>query len=117
MRFDSGYWSNDTIKVLGRLGVSYTMAVHTGTKALDTCISEIDEASWIAIEYPVGGEAMVAECTYKGRRLIVRRTRLTGPQATLWPTWRHFAFLTDLVGTAVGLDAFRRRARCRRALH
>ena len=44
MRFDSGYWSNDTIKVLGRLGVSYTMAVHTGTKALDTCISEIDEA-------------------------------------------------------------------------
>ena len=36
MRFDSGYWSNDTIKVLGRLGVSYTMAVHTGTKALDS---------------------------------------------------------------------------------
>jgi hypothetical protein len=66
MRFDSGYWSNDTIKVLGRLGVSYTMAVHTGTKAIDACIGEIDEANWVAIEYPAGGEAMVAECTLQG---------------------------------------------------
>jgi hypothetical protein len=94
--------------VLGRLGVSFTMAVHTGTKALDACISQIDESNWVSIEYPVGGEAMVAECAYKGRRLIVRRTRLSGPQATLWPNWRHFAFLTDLVGTAVELDAFHR---------
>ena len=31
-----------------------------------------------------------------------------GPQATLWPNWRHFAFLTDLEGTAVELDAFHR---------
>jgi Transposase DDE domain group 1 len=38
MRFDSGYWSNDTIKVLGRLGVSFTMAVRTGTKAIDAAI-------------------------------------------------------------------------------
>ena len=29
MRFDSGYWSNDTIAVLGRLDVRYTMAVRT----------------------------------------------------------------------------------------
>jgi hypothetical protein len=108
IRFDSGYWSNDTLKVLGRLGVSFTMAVRTGTKAVDACISKIDESEWVAIEYPAGGEAMVAECIYKGRRLIVRRTRLTGPQATLWPNWRHFAFLTDLEGTAVELDAFHR---------
>ncbi len=83
MRFDSGYWSNETIKVLTRLGVSFTMAVRTGTKAIDRCIAEIDEADWVAIEYPAGGEAMVAESTYKGRRLVVRRTRLVGPQATL----------------------------------
>ena len=50
----------------------------------------------------------MAETIYKGRRLIVRRTRLCGPQATLWPNWRHFAFLTDLEGTAVELDAFHR---------
>jgi hypothetical protein len=69
MRFDSGYWSKDTIAVLGRLGVSFTMAVPTGTKAIAACIGEIDEANWVAIEYPAGGEAMVAETIYKGRRL------------------------------------------------
>jgi hypothetical protein len=109
MRFDSGYWSNETIGVLTRLGVSYTMAVRTGTKAIDRCIAEIPESSWVAIAYPAGGEAMVAECTYKGRRLIVRRTRLVGPQASLWPNWRYFAFLSDLAGSAVELDAFHRR--------
>jgi hypothetical protein len=29
------------------------------------------------------------------QRLIVRRTRLIGAQAELWPDWRHFAFLTN----------------------
>ncbi len=43
------------------------------------------------------------------RRLIVRRTRLTDTtQARLWPDWRHFAFLTDLDGDAVTVDAFHR---------
>jgi hypothetical protein len=109
VRFDSGYWSNETIKTLGRLQVSYTMAVRAGTKALVKVIVEIPEAAWTTIEYPIGGEAAVAECIYKGRRLVVRRTRLIGPQATLWPQWRHFAFLTDLKGTAIELDAFHRR--------
>ena len=51
MRFDSGYWSNETIKVLTRLGVSFTMAVRTGTKAIDRVIAEIPESDWVAIEY------------------------------------------------------------------
>ena len=38
----------------------------------------------------------------------MRRTRLIGRQATLWPEWRHFAFLTDQPGTAVDVDAFHR---------
>ncbi len=109
MRFDSGYWSNETIKVLTRLGVSYTMAVRTGTKAIDNAIAEIPESNWVSIEYPAGGDAMVAETIHKGRRLIVRRTRLVGPQASLWPNWRHFAFLSDLGASAVELDAFHRR--------
>jgi len=109
-RFDSGYWSNDTIAVLGRLDVRYTMAVRTRTKGLAGAIAAIDDAAWVAITYPVGGEAQVAECVYNKRRLVVRRTRLTAPaQARLWPDWRHFGFLTDLDGTAVDLDAFHRR--------
>ena len=108
LRVDSGFWSKETIAVLGRLGVRYTMAVRTGTKALAREIAGIAEDAWVEIDYPEGGRAEVAECTYKGRRLIVRRTRLVGAQAALWPDWRHFAFLTDLEGTAVELDAFHR---------
>lgn len=50
----------------------------------------------------------MAECKFKGRRLIVRRTRLIGRQATLWPEWRYFAFVTDLQGHPVDVDAFHR---------
>jgi hypothetical protein len=64
MRFDSGYWSNETIKVLTRLGVSFTMAVRTGTKAIDNAIAEIPESNWVSIEYPADGDAMVAETIY-----------------------------------------------------
>ena len=43
------------------------------------------------------------------RRLVVRRTRLTdSAQQRLWPDWRHHAFLTDLDGDAVSVDAFHR---------
>ena len=108
MRFDSGFWSKDTLSTLERLKVSYTMAVRANTKAIAQVIATIDEKEWVAIAYPEGGEAAVAETTYKGRRLVVRRTRLVGPQAQLWPDWRHFAFLTDLAGTAVEVDAFHR---------
>ena len=39
----------------------------------------------------------------------MRRTRLVGAQATLWPDWRHHAFVTDRAGTAIALDADHRR--------
>jgi hypothetical protein len=107
MRFDSGFWSEQTIATLGRLGVRYTMGVRT-VKAVKQAIAAIAESSWQAIEYTCGGEAQVAECSYNGRRLIVRRTRLVGPQQKLWPEWRHFAFLTDLEGDACEIDAFHR---------
>ncbi len=109
MRFDSGFWSNETIATLGRLDVRYTMAVRTNNKGPAKAIAAIDEDAWVDIDYTSVGEAQVAECTYKGLRLIVRRTRLTDArQAKLWPDWRHFAFLTDLDGDAVGIDAFHR---------
>jgi len=118
MRFDSGYWSNDTISVLGRLNVRYTMAVRTGTKAVAAAIAGIAESAWVDIDYTCDGVAQVAECEYATgsgkrrvtRRLVVRRTRLTDTaQAKLWPDWRHHGFLTDLPGDAVTLDAFHRR--------
>ena len=109
MRFDSGFWSNDTIAALGRLDVRYTMAVRTSVKAIAQAIAAIDESEWTEIDYTPDGRAQVAGCGYKGRRLVVRRTRLTGArQAKLWPDWRHFGFLTDLAGADVDLDAFHR---------
>jgi len=110
LRFDSGFWSNKTIEVLGRLNVRYTMALRANNSAVARAIAAIDESDWVDIDYTPDGEAQVAEFTYKGRRLIVRRTRLTEvAQARLWPQWRHFGFLTDLDGDAVSLDAFHRR--------
>lgn len=70
---------------LGRLGVSFTMAVRTGNEAVAKAIAAIDEAAWTPIEYTDDGVAEVAETTDKGRRLVVRRTRLLGPDQKLWP--------------------------------
>jgi hypothetical protein len=109
MRFDSGFWSGDTLKVLARHGVRYTMAVRSNTKGVAEAIAAIDEKAWVEIDYTGDGQAQVAETVYGQRRLVVRRTRLTDlRQARLWPDWRHFAFLTDLDGTAVEVDAFHR---------
>jgi hypothetical protein len=109
MRFDSGLWAKDTIAGLGRLKVSYTMTVRTNTKAVAKVIAQIAEDAWVDIAYTPDGQAQVAQTEYWGRRLIVRRTRLTDKrQARLWPDWRPFAFLTDLDGDAVEIDAFHR---------
>jgi hypothetical protein len=109
MRFDSGFWSNDTITVLRRLDVRFTMAVRTGNVGVARTIAAIAESAWVDIDYTPDGQAQVAETIYKGRRLIVRRTRLTDrTQARLWPDWRHHAFLTDLDGDAPSIDAFHR---------
>ena len=115
VRVDSGFWSNDTIVALGRLNVRYTMAVRCGTKGIAAAIASIADTAWQEIDYTPDGQAQVADCAYTTgtgkhavtRRLVVRRTRLTGAaQQQLWPDWRHHAFLTDLDGTTVDVDKF-----------
>lgn len=110
IRFDSGFWSSETIKTLARHHVSYTTAVRTSTPKVAAVIAAIDETAWVEIAYTPDGRAQVAECVYGGRRLIVRRTRLAGvAQARLWPDWRHFAFLTDLLDPdPVAMNRFHR---------
>lgn len=41
------------------------------------------------------GIAEIAEGRLGERRLVVRRTRLVGAQAELFPDWRYHAFITD----------------------
>ena len=117
IRFDSGFWSNNTILALNRLDVRYTMAVRCSSKGINDAIAAIPEIAWEPIKYTDDGEAEVAECEYTTgtgrravtRRLVVRRTRLIDKhQLKLWPDWRHFGFLTDLEGTAIEIDKFHR---------
>jgi hypothetical protein len=59
-------------------------------------IAQIPESAWQPLDdYPKDGEAQIAETSAGGRRLIVRRTRLIGAQAELWPDWRYFPFITN----------------------
>ena len=64
-------------------------------RTVKAVVEAVPETAWQTIPYPQGGEAQIAETTYGGRRLIVRRTRLLGAQAELFPDWRHFPILTN----------------------
>ena len=111
LRGDSGFWSAKVIGACRRHGIGFSITVRQ-TKSVEAAIAAIGEDAWTDIDYPDGGAAQVAETTLAGKaggRLIVRRTRLVGAQATLWPDWRHHAFVTDRAGTAVALDADHRR--------
>jgi Transposase DDE domain group 1 len=111
LRGDSGFWSAKVLDACRRHGIGFSITVRQ-TKLVTAAIAAIGEDAWTDIDYPDGGAAQVAETTLAGKaggRLIVRRTRLIGAQATLWPDWRHHAFVTDRAGTAVWLDADHRR--------
>src|SRR3954463_6623227 len=94
LRADSGFWNTKVFELLEARGWQYSIGVRN-IKKVKAAIEAIPEQHWLRIDYPAGGEAQIAETVYDGRRLIVRRTRLIGSQAELWPHWRHFAFITN----------------------
>ena len=94
LRADSGFWNTRVFERLEKAGWQYSIGVRM-QKGIREAVEAIDEEAWQPIDYPEQGEAQIAESRYGGRRLIVRRTRLVGAQAELWPDWRHFAFLTN----------------------
>src|SRR5574341_1879444 len=91
MRMDSGFWSAKTIRACRRHGIRYSITVRQ-TKPIRAVIAQIPEDAWTPVVYPDGGAAQVAEPRYRDDRLIVRRTRLVGAQAELFPNWRYHAF-------------------------
>jgi hypothetical protein len=94
LRADSGFWNTRVFERLERAGWQYSIGVRM-TRTVRAAVEAIDEDAWQRIEYPDDGQAQIAETVYGDRRLIVRRTRLVGAQAELWPDWRHFAFITN----------------------
>jgi Transposase DDE domain group 1 len=93
-RADSGFWNTKVFELLEKAGWQFSIGVRNIRK-VQAAVQAIPESAWQTIPYPDGGEAQIAETTYGQRRLIVRRTRLVGAQAELFPDWRHFAFVTN----------------------
>jgi hypothetical protein len=114
VRADAGFWSRQLIDTLQRLKTAYSITVNVNP-TMRSVIDQIPDGAWIPIVYPDGGQAEVASVAYvTGRghhglppitvRLIVRRTRLAGEQATLWPDWRYHVFVTNRHEPAVLVD-------------
>jgi hypothetical protein len=95
LRADSAFWNKKLMKRLQDAGWSYSISIRC-QKGVSDQIASIPAGDWQTLaDYPDDGEAQIAETTYNGKRMIVRRTRLIGAQAELWPDWRHFPFLTN----------------------
>ncbi|MFP5327208.1 MAG: IS1380 family transposase [Acidimicrobiia bacterium] len=103
LRADSGFWSNKLIRACVRHKMRFSLTVRAFPKVKDA-IAAIGDDAWVDIDYTLGGRAQLAETTLDGHRLIVRRTRLVGRQAELWPEWRHHGFITNREGDMVDLD-------------
>ncbi|MGH2882886.1 MAG: IS1380 family transposase, partial [Solirubrobacteraceae bacterium] len=95
LRADSAFWNNTLMKRLEKAGWSYSISIRCQKRVTEQ-IAEIPESDWQTLDdYPDDGEAQIAHTTLAGKRMIVRRTRLIGAQAELWPDWRYFPFLTN----------------------
>ena len=114
VRADSGFWSYAMLAALDDLGVGWSITSPLNNK-VRALIADIGEDAWTTIGYPPGGEAQVGETvmemTNPGKRserrqvrLVIRRTRLLGSQAQLFPHWRYHAFVTNLNLPAVSAD-------------
>lgn len=105
LRADSGFWSNKAMERLQDAGWRYSIGVRM-QRHVRAAIERIPEAEWKPLAgYPAGGEAQIAETKLGDKRLVVRRTRLLGEQADLFPDWRHFAFLTNRTEPLAAVEA------------
>ncbi len=95
IRADSGFENHKLMRTLDRLNVEFSIGVKQ-SKTIRALIAEIPKTDWVTIaDYPDTGQAQIAETTLGSWRLIVRRTRLLGAQAELFPDWRHHCFATN----------------------
>ena len=105
LRADSGFWNTKIMNRLQAAGWTYSIGVRQ-QQAVVAAIAAIPETDWTVLpDYPERGEAQIAETMLGDRRLVVRRTRLVGAQAELWPDWRHHAFLTNRTEPLVVVEA------------
>lgn len=95
LRADSGFWNNKLMDHLQDADWMYSIGVRM-QKPIQTAIDAIPDQDWTRLEdYPKTGVAEIAQTMIGTRRLVVRRVRLLGEQAEMFPVWRHFAFFTN----------------------
>jgi len=97
VRADSAFHSHKVIAYLEGKGCLYSISVPRNRRIAER-IAEIPEEAWRPVpDYPETGICELAETTYGGRRLVVRRVHLHAQegQEELFSYWRHFAFLTN----------------------
>jgi Transposase DDE domain group 1 len=95
LRADVGFENHKLFKVLDARGIEFSIGVKHSQK-VKRLIEQIEETDWVTVaDYPEDGEAQIAEIPFGDWRLIVRRTRLIGAQAELFPDWRHHCFITN----------------------
>ncbi len=95
IRADSGFENHKLMRDLDRRQVEFSIGVKQ-SKMIRAQIAAIPQTDWVPVaDYPDTGEAQIAETTLGTFRLIVRRTRLVGKQAELFPDWRHHSFATN----------------------
>ena len=105
VRADAGFFSYDMLDLIESHNASWSITIPQNAK-VKAAVDAVDEDDWTPIAYTAGGEAQVAETTVetgprsrsaepRKLRLVIRRTRLVGAQAELWPDWRHHCFVTD----------------------
>lgn len=96
IRADSGFWKKATFEQLEAKDIEYSITVRAADKRIAAAIEGIPEDAWAGLDdYPEPGLAEIAETTYSGRRLIVRRVRELSDQQELLPGWRHHPFITN----------------------
>ena len=104
IRADSGFENHKLMAELDRRGVQFSIGVKQ-SQTIRALIDQIPETDWVTIaDYPETGQAQIAETLLGDWRLIVRRTRLIGAQAELWPDWRCHAFATNRTLPALVAD-------------
>ena len=95
LRADSGFWNNKLFARLEKAGWLYSIGVRMTQPVAET-VAAIPDQDWARIDdYPDSGEAQIAETILGTRRLIVRRVRILGVQAELFPVWQHYPFATN----------------------
>jgi len=105
LRADSAFWNKTLIGRLEQAGWCYSISIRC-QRGVSDAIAAIPESAWQTLpDYPEDGEAQIAETTYGAKRMIVRRTRLIGAQAELWPDWRHFPLLTNRTDALAVVEA------------